>query len=258
MASSTVDQGFEIYGAHLLTKAAPYDPFSNTGGKDDDAYYMARPGVDFMRPWLAIEEDAAFQWPLGVEGFTLTTDPVLGTHSFIGDNKVVVDVIHTGAESLTLNGSFPGDSAPILMQSLREVVRRVAPNGKVLFVPELMTHAQRVQVSHSEFDRDSGGRGRTLSYTIDFQILGLAGKTGSPPFTAEDVQTTAPPKGNSARTVKVDSKHRTLRKVAQWKLGKSTLWEQIYRLSEAWFINNSVPKSQAPDKILPLGLTLYF
>lgn len=257
-APSAVDQGFKIYGAHLLTSAAPYDPFSNTGGKDDDAYYMARPGVDFQRPWLAIEDDAAFQWPLGVEGFTLVTDPVLGSHSFIGDNKVVVDVVNTGNESLTLSGSFPGDSAPILMQSLREVVRRVAPLGKVLYVPELMTHAQRVQVSHSEFDRDQGGRGRSLTYTIDFQILGLAGKTGSPPYTVEDATTTASAKGTSARVVSVDSKHRTLRRVAQWKLGSAAKWAQIYVLSEAWFINNNISRPQAPDHILPIGLRLYF
>lgn len=256
--ASTLDQGFTAYGARLLTTAAPFDPFAKTGGKDDDATYLARPGVDFLRPWLAIEGDAAFQWPLGLQGFTHTIDPVLGTHSFIGGNAVVVDVVSTGNESLTMSGSFPGDSAPVLMQALREVVRRVAPGGKILYVPEVMTHAQRVQVSHSEFDRDQSARGRSMGYSIDFEITGLAGPTGSAPYTTGPVSTTAKAKGSSPRSVRSDSAHNTLRRIAAWKMGSSARWEQAYTLSEAWFIQHSVPRSKAPDYRLPIGTTIYF
>lgn len=255
---SSIDQGFVAYGAKLFTPAQPYDPFTKKGGPDDDAHYTRRPGIDFMRPWLAIDNDIAFQWPLGVEGFTLTTDPVLGSHSFIGDNKVVLDVINTGTEQITLAGSFPGDSAPSLLQALREVVRRAAPKGKILFIPELMSHAQRVQVGHAEWSRDQQGRGRTLNYSIDVQIIGIAGDTGSPPYTVQDVPTTAANKGNPARFAKSDSTHNTLQKIALWKLHASSKWDQLYKLNEPWFIAHGIPKSQAPSYRLPLGTTVYF
>lgn len=255
--SSSVDQGFIAYGARLLTGAAPYDPATGRGGVDDTAHYLARPGIDFLRPWLAIEKDVAFQWPLGIEGYTQVTDPLLGTHQFIGDNKVVLDVLHTGAESITLTGSFPGDSAPALSQALREVVRRVAPRGKILYVPEIMTHAQRVQVSHFECDRPQDSRGRDLTYSIEFQIMGLAG-VSQPQFTVSPVQTTAASKGKGARTVKTDSVHNTLRKVALWKLGSLSKWRQIYDLSETWFINHNIHIAEAPNYRLPIGTVLYF
>lgn len=255
---TTVDQGFTAYGAHLFTQASPYDPVALSGGRDDSAVYMARPGIDFLRPWLAIEKDIAFQWPLGIQGFTHTTDPVLGKHSFIGDNKVTIDVINSGNESLTLSGTLPGDSSPALYQALREVVRRVAPNGKILFVPELMSHANRVQVSHAEWGHDQQERSRSLTYTIDFDLMGEAGAAINPPFTMSPVTTTAANKGNPARLVSVDAKHNTLRLIAQWKLGSNTHWDTIYQLNEVWFVNHAIPKSQAPTYRLPIGLKVYW
>ena len=256
--ASSVDQGFGAYGAKLFTKAAPYDPRAKTGGPGDEASYLVRPGVDFLRPWIAIENDIAFQWPLGVQGFDFTTDPVLGSHTFIGDNAVVLDVLHTGVEALTLTGTFPGESSPSLFQALREVVRRVAVNGKILFIPEVMSHAQRVQVSHFESSRDSGERGRTLGYSLAVQIVGQASPNSTPAYTLSPVSSTAANKGTSARTVAVNSTHRTLRQLALWKLGSAAKWTQIYTANEAYFVNHSIPKSQAPTHRLPLGLKFYY
>ena len=254
---SSVDQGFGAYGAKLLVVGAPYDPYAHTGGKGDNAKYVARPGVDFLRPWIAVENGAAFQWPLGIQGLDFTTDPVLGSHTYIGDNKVVLDVLHTGVEALTLAGTFPGNSSPSLFQALRSIVRAVAPNGKILFLPEIMSHAQRVQVEHFEVTRDVDSRGRTLNYSLGVKIIGSAGANKGPAYTVTAATSTAAKKGASARTVSVNATHRTLRQLALWKLGAAGKWLQIYAANEAYFINHSIPKSQAPTYRLPLGSTLY-
>lgn len=253
-----LDQDFLAYGSKLLTTDQPYDPAARVGDAGDDSYYLARPGVDFMRPWLAIQGDVAFQWPLGLQGFTLTTSPDLGTHHFVGDNKVVVDVIHTGAESITMAGSFLGDSAPSLVQALREVVRRVAPAGKILYIPEVMSHAQRVQVSNFVADRDRAGRGRAMSYTIDFWITGLAGKIATPTQPREPVVATSSARGTSGRTVHSDAAHNTLRKIAAWKLGSADDWARLYSLNEPWFNSHSIQKSKAPDYRLPAGTAVSY
>jgi hypothetical protein len=211
-----------------------------------------------MRPWLAIQNDIAFQWPLGLQGFNLTTSPDLSTHHFVGDNKVWVDVIHTGAESITMAGSLPGSSSSSLVQALREVVRRVAPEGKILFIPEVFTHAQRVQVSNANFDRDQGSRGRSMTYSIDFWITGLAGKVAAPTRPREAVVSTSSAKGKTGRTVSSTAKYNSLRKIAAWRLGSDDNWDQLYALNESWFNSRSIQKAKAPDYILPIGTTIHF
>lgn len=262
MARSTVDQGFSAYGAKLATTAAPYDgvsdPRNPSGDPNDPATYSLRPGRDFLRPWVAIRNGEAFQWPLGVEGFTLTTDPTLGIHKFVGDNQVYVDVIHTGEEHITMEGNFPGNSAAVLVQALRDVVRKkVGDVGKVLYVPEIMKHAQRVQVISSQFSRSDDARGRDMQYTIEFVLMGedLANAA-----TSVLVPSSALPSAprTSARSVNVDAKHNTLRKLALWKLGKSDNWRQMYDASETWFTERSITLVSAPDYILPLGTLIYF
>src|SRR6267142_156717 len=98
---STSDQGFGTIGAKLKTAAGPYNRFGSqgpTGDFNDTAHFVLSPGTDFLRPWLAIRNGPAFQWPLGLEGFQMTVDPQLGIHKYIGDNAVTVDVIHAGEE----------------------------------------------------------------------------------------------------------------------------------------------------------------
>ena len=254
----TLDQGFKAFGARLATTAGPFDPSTGHGLDTDSARYSARPGIDFFRPWLAIRNGLAYQWPLGVEGFELTTDPVLGVHRFIGDNAVSVDVLHTGEERIVLTGNFPGDTSPAQIQMLREVVRRKAPAGKILFIPEIMTHAQNVQVGPSKFSRPEDGYGRDFRYSIEFLIQGLAGKTGAPQFQPDEIVTNAAAKGKAPRTLKVDSKRNTLRKIAAWKLGSGAKWRQVFNLNELWFVSRSVPLAKAPDYRIPVGTVIYF
>lgn len=257
--ASVLDNGFRAFNAKLFTTAGPYQPYSKTGKDNDPARYVARPGIDFLRPWLAIRNGIAFQWPLGLQGWGLTTDPTLGIHKYIGDNAVEIDVIHAGEEHITMTGQFLGDTAPALVQALREVVRRIVPReGKILYIPEILTHAQRVQVVRSEFSGDEDVRGRDCRYSIEFAIMGLAGKVPGPQYTADELPTTAIKKGVSPRTVSADSKHNTLRKIAAWKLGNSAKWRTIYELNELWFVAHSISSAKAVDYRIPLGTSIYY
>lgn len=253
------DQGFRDFGAKLETTSAPYDPFSKRGDPDDPARYVLRPGVNFMRPWLAIRNGPAFQWPLGMEGVTLSVQPTLGIHKSVGDNVVDVDVIHAGEEHFTLTGNFPGDSSPDLIAALRDVVYQGASReGKLLWLPELVTYVQRVQIVSLEATRDQEARGRDMSYSIEFVRMGIASVQFDPSPAAPTPQPTHPPKGKSTRSVKVDAKHNTLRKIAAWKLGSATKWRTVYNANQSWFVKRNIQLAKAPDYRLPVGTLIHF
>jgi hypothetical protein len=256
---AALDQGFREFGARLATTQAPYDPSTGRGDPDDTAYYIVTPGSNFMRPWLAIRGGAAFQWPLGMEGFSLTVDPALGTHRYIGDNKVVIDVLHAGEEHFSMSGTFPGLSAPALVGALKDLVyKQAGPEGKILWLPEVVTYAQRVQVVRFTADRGDQDRGKDMRYTIEFVRLGITQQKLDPDPKPSRPQPTASPKGSPARSVKVDAKHNSLRKIAAWKLGSSTKWRQVYEKNENWFVKNSVSIAKAPDYRLALGMKVYY
>lgn len=253
------DQGFREFKGKLLTTAAPYDPATGHGDPDDTARYIVSPGHNFMRPWLAIRGGAAFQWPLGMEGFSLTVDPTLGIHRYIGDNKVVVDVVHAGEEHFTLSGNFPGKSGAALVRALKDIVyKQAGPEGKILWLPEVVTYAQRVQVVRFSADRGEQDRGGDFRYSIEFVRLGITQVKLDPDPKPSRPQPVKPPKGKSARSVRVDAKHNSLRKIAAWKLGSSSKWRQIYDKNEKWFVSRQIPFAKAPDYRLPLGTKVFY
>lgn len=258
------DQGFGSIGAKLQMASAPYNRFASpkpTGDENDSARYIAAPGANFLRPWLAIRGGPAFQWPLGLEGFQLVVDPQLGIHKYIGDNAVTVDVIHAGEEHFTLNGNFPGLSAPDLVTALRDIVYQPSSEeGKILWLPEkVVSYAQRVQVVHFEAARADTDRGLDMTYSIEFVRIGLL--KGLESASASDQGKPQPTKGKagkSAHTVRVDAKHNTLRKIALWKLKSAAKWQSIYNHNSKWFIDHSVPLAKAPDHRLPLGMVVHY
>lgn len=256
---AALDQGFRQFKSKLLTTQAPYDPSTGRGDKNDTAQYIVVPGQHFMRPWLAIRGGAAFQWPLGLEGFSISVDPTLGTHRYIGDNKVIIDVVHAGEEHFSMSGSFPGKSAAALVRSLKDIVyKQAGPEGKILWLPELVTYAQRVQVVRFTADRARDQRGWDMDYTIEFVRIGVTSLKLDPDVKPTRAQPTAPPKGNSSRSVSVDAKHNSLRKIAAWKLGNAAKWRQVYDKNEKWFIKQKVSIAKAPDYRLPLGMKVFY
>lgn len=255
----TLDQTFVGLHAKLETTAAPYDPKAKTGDPKDSAAYLLTPGVNFIRPWLAIRNGPAFQWPLGLEGYTMAIDPLLGIHKFIGDNAVTVDVLHAGEEHFTMTGSFPGNSAPALIRALRDLVYQGAPaEGKILFVPEIMSHAQRVQIVHFESSRQETDRGRDTAYSIEFVRLGVLNAISSmtTPIIPVPLKTTGKTT-KSTRSVTVDAAHNTIRKIAKWKLGDQNSWLTVYNANNKYFENNKIPFVKSPDHRLPTGMKVF-
>jgi len=253
-----LDSGFQSYGATLINKKAPYDPFSDQGDKTDTAWYVLKPGSNFLRPWIAIRSGPAFRWPLGIEGYSHTIDAELGIHKFVGDNRVAVDVIHRGEEHITINGTFPGKTAPSNWLALKDITMRATPDeGKILYLPFVSDHAQRVAILHAEASRAEDNRGMDLNYSIEAVRIGEVDKKDNFGVVQPVVQgkATGTPSSNF---VKVDSLHNTLRKIAAWKYGSGVYWRILYNLNQTWFTQNHVPITQAPDYRLPLGLTIYY
>lgn len=241
--------------------AAPYNPFSGRGNKEDSAYYVLEPGEQFLRPWIRVPGGSAFVWPLGIEGFNLGIDPTLGVHKYIGDNAVEVEVVHLGEERIRLSGSFPGDTSVSNFRALRDVVYQQTPKlGKILYVPIILSHAQRVVVAHAEFDRPDGEIGAMdLSYSIEFARIGIAGKENTPPLEDPVAQPTpAGNRGSGKHTFVVNARYNTLRKVAAFKLGSANRWRDIYSKNEKWFTSRSIPAHRVPDYRLPIGVKLSY
>jgi hypothetical protein len=257
------------FNRNKANKDGPFNPFTAEnnplrGSEDDPAIYIARPGLDFFVPWLAVDmaKGPAFVWPLAVEGLEITVDPTLGIHRFIGDDRVYVDVVHRGEERITLSGNFPGDTGPDNLRALREIVYAITPKlGKVLYVPHAFTYAQRVVVNRFRGGRTEDMRGLDLTYEVEFVRIGYinAGKADNDPILAEPIpQPTTGSVNASTHRVQADGKHNTLRKIALWKLGSAAKWNSLYTLNLKWFQKQGVPASKAPDYRLPAGTTIYY
>lgn len=247
----------------------PYNPFvapghPGMGDPADPAQYLRNPGVHFYRPWLASDDKftgQAFVWPLGIEGFDLTIDPQLGIHKYIGDNDVQVDITHKGQENFTMTGNFPGNTGPANLRALRQIVFMTTPRaGKVLYVPHILTYAQRVIVQRARFSHADSDRGQDLSYEIEFVRIGYinAGKSDDPPILTEPTRPSSAPGNAGKRRVQVDSKHNTIRKIAAWKLGSASRWLAIYNLNKPYFTKAGIITAKVPDYRMPLGTVIYY
>lgn len=253
------DQGYREVKAKLASIAGPYDPFNKTGDPEDAARYVLEPGVNFMRPWLAVRGGGAFQWPLGLEGFNLIVDPSLGIHKYIGGNAVSVEVVHAGEEHFTMTGNFPGNSGPTLVAALRSIVYADSgEEGKLLWLPEVVDGVQRVQVTHFEAARGEDTRGRDMTYSIDFVRMGRIKLDFSPDSEPIFPQPSTGAGSATTRSINVDAKHNTLRKIAMWKLGSATKWRTVYNANVKWFVKHNIPLAKAPDYRLPLGTKVFY
>jgi hypothetical protein len=235
-------------------KAAQGDP-------DDTAYYVAIPGANFLRPWLAVPNGPAFIWPLGLEGFSLSIDPKLGIHSFIGDNAVKVDVMHKGEERFSMSGNLIGESSVDAFRRLRDVVYADTPEGgKLLYIPHLMSHVQRMVIANARFDRGEDERGKDLTYSIEFVRIGIANKADDPKLVDLITQPSPTKTGNTttAKLFKTTSKYNTLRKIALLKYKSAANWRSLYNLNEKTFRKLGVPAMKAPDYKLKLGTAIYY
>lgn len=257
---------FKLNRANVKAPFNPFLPPNNplVGDRHDTAQYVMNPGVNFYRPWLASNDrfnGTAFIWPLGIEGFDLTIEPQLGIHRMIGDNAVQVDITHKGEERFVLSGNFPGFSGPDNLRSLRQVVYMDTPKtGKVLYVPHILPYAQRVVVARARFSHAEDMRGQDMTYEIEFVRTGFidAGESDNEPIITEPNQPVTAPNKASQRSVKVDAKHNSLRKIAKWKLGSASKWSTVYKKNEYWFRKRGIITAKIPDYRLPNGTVIYY
>ena len=237
----------------------PRDPFAGTGDADDSVVFIQPPGVTFYRPWLSIPNGPSFIWPIGLEGFRIAINPTLGIHRYIGGNAVTVNVIHKGEEVISMSGNFPGLSGVDAMQQLRDVVMADTPvGGKILYLPGVLPYAQRVVVGPVSFDHDENDRGSDITYTIDFERIGIQQKYPTPKLAQPGSQPHPAGKGGTARVFVVTSTVNTLRKIAQKKLGSASKWESIYNKNIKLFNRLKIPKHDAPTKRLKIGTRIYW
>ena len=238
----------------------PFDPFSREGDNEDATYYILKPGENFLRPWISVPGGIAFVFPLGLEAFSLSIDPTLGIHRFVGDNKVVVDVVHKGEERFSMTGSFPGKSSVSAFRALRQVVYADTPaNGKIVYIPYLMPHAQRMVVASARFDRSNDERGMDLSYDIEFVRVGTDESFNYDTLRpTEPITQPSPGTGTTTKKFRANSKYNSLRKIAALKYKNASKWQRLYTLNAKWFKKRNIPAHKAPDYRLPLGTVIYY
>lgn len=173
---------------------------------DDSAHYLLRPDVDFYRPWIASPgvgaTGIAFVWPLGVEGFTLSSTPELGIHKYIGDNNIDVEVIYPDEFHVVLTGEFPGKTSAENFRALRKVILHKSNTGsKILAVPLVAENLLNVAVSDYSFTRDETDSTQTIQYSIEFVYQSVGSLLKLPQLVAPkpNPSFTTAPRGKSTK-----------------------------------------------------------
>lgn len=205
-----------------------------------------------------------FEWPLGVEGITISGQATAGEHRYIGDNDIVLDVTHLDDQRIVLTGQFPGLTGTANMQDLLKVLRAPQPaNGKVLVLPrtvfsnELVVAVDSYSFEHPEDDRNS-----SWNYTVTLRRLSSGRKTNKVKVTQSPVNPRtnkgkAKPKGKSSRVFTIHSGGNTLRAAAKLVYGNADRWREIYDKNTS-VLKKIAPLYSIPTKRLPLGLKLYY
>lgn len=233
------------------------------GGLPDSAAYVRIPDKDFRRPWLGIPGYKAFVWPVGVEGFELGVDPMIGKHKYLGENGVEVEVTHVGEESIVLSGSFPGRTSAANMNALRDIIMQPTPDrGKILYLPLVLPKYQYVVVETSRFTRGQEERFMDINYTISFVKVGTGKKItdirSHQGTDASQIPNTANDRGTPPRTFIVSDVVNTTRKIAAVIFDDPMLWNQIAQPNKDWFVSARVPLAMVPDYRMPIGLALHY
>ena len=123
-----------------------------------------------------------------------------------------------------------------------------------------MSNAQLVSVVRAQFDRTADQRGTDMSYTIEFVRMGIAAVNpgANIPEPNPNDGRGGNKGGKGARSLKVDAKHNSLRKIAAWKLGNADKWRTLYNKNKTYFNKHRIIMSKVPDYRLPLGTKVYY
>lgn len=226
----------------------------------DTARYLLDPDDDFARPYLAVAgTKTAFVWPVGVEGFDIEDQAVLGRHKYLGDIQLDVDVVHRGEMMITMTGIFPGWTSVDNMSALRQVFRMESPKrGKILHLPGILPHLQYVVCESLRHGHPDDERKQDISYSLTMVVIGTGPVV--PRNLLPGVPGTGPTKGRSQKKFIVNATVNTLRKIAQNLYGDTARWTSLYaiRANAAYFDKHGIPSHTAPDKRLPKGTAIYY
>lgn len=204
-----------------------------------------------------------FEWPLGVEGITISGQPTLAEHRYIGDNDIVLDVTHLDDQRIVLTGMFPGLTGTQNMEDLLRVIRAPQPSpGKVLVLPRIVfSNELIVAVADYNFDHPEDDRTGSWTYSITFRRLAAGRKTSTPRRATSPVNpkpgVKGKPRGKSSRVFTVHAGANTLRAIAKLVYGDSKRWNEIYNKNVA-VLKKIGPLYTIPTKRLPLGLKLHY
>lgn len=219
----------------------------------------------FERPTLRIPpKGPKYEWPLGVEGISISGSPGLAIHNYLGDNAPVVQIVHRDSRRFALTGIFPGDTGSDNMRSLLGVIEAVAPLGYwILSMPAtIFLKEQQVVIEDYNFDHPEDDFTGSWAYSISFIRTGVGARKAKKKTTRSPNNpigsTRKPPKGKSNRIFTTKNGANTLRAVAAIVYGNANRWREIYNKNQKLLKSLNVPLAQLQYKRLPYGMKLNY
>lgn len=235
----------------------------NHAADDDQAHYILKPDTQFYRPWLASPGGSAFVWPIGVEGFTFTSNAQAGIHHYIGDNDVDVQLVYPDELHIVLTGSFYGRTSVQNMLALRAVIlQKSSEAGKILALPGIESQILYVSTINHQFNHDQTDHTRSVSYSIEFIKVGTGGGLKTPPLqlpSANPLVKSAPRGKSQSRTVVKQGKQ-TLRSISSKLYGdfSSASVLKLMQKNTETFSDQNLPLYKAVNQMIPPGTKLNF
>lgn len=262
-ASPTQSIGAETttYPGHIDDVIGENDKRQGVYGRaEDPAKFLVKLGR-FVRPTLSIVGGDEFSWPLGVEGIVISGSATLAEHKYIGDNAIIVQIMHLDDRRVNMTGMFPGVTGAKNVRALLAIIQAETPKGgKVLDLPGVFPKAQFVAIESYNFTHPEEEHTDSWQYDITFRFVGV-GKKIKQAKTIKPVgnpTSKKAPAGKGSRVFVVKSGYRTLRAISRKVYGNANAWNSIYQKNKKVLNSLNVTPAQLPTKTLPLGLRLEY
>lgn len=234
------------------------------GNEDDSARYILKPDSEFLRPWLANPPNgSAFVWPLGTQGFQLSSQATAGIHHYIGDNDVDVDIVYPDELHITMTGHFPGKTSSIFKRELRKVILDPSgDSGKILSLPGVEEQILYVKVIAHSFVHDEGDNTSSIAYSVEFIRVGAGAKITLPTLTPPTPNPTSKKKarGKSSKRISVKQGSGSARRVTQSVYGRvdSGAMQALIKSNADALEAAGIPAYAVPFTPLPVGTVLKY
>lgn len=231
-------------------------------GQDPAKYLIPDSQLRYARPRLT-SGTKEFIWPVGTEAFRHSGQAVLGIRRYIGDNAADVHVIHKDEAHIELSGVFPGLKSVDAMIALKDVITSQTPErGKILTLPGIFEEVKYVAVESYEFNHDEDDRTHSISYSIQFIVMGTGNDIGNrkaatpapqPGVSTRPGETAKRPASSPNRTVTSTQTMNTLPLMSKHVYGTPDKWPQIVELNAAYF-QTVMAGGLTPHHLLPFSV----